>query len=147
LQEVQANEKESRYPSRTSPDPHVATHHRPSIIKYYLDNSDNLQCGQERPSCQRCSDVGVTCTGYRNEFDLMHRSEGEKTKLRALRPNINAAGSRISELSLSISPGKRESPTRYSNFMSPSVDQIGERSGRVIAACSPSPQPEPGLSK
>jgi hypothetical protein len=63
---------------RLSPDPKVATHHRSSIIKCYLDNSDNLQCGQERPSCQRCSDAGVICTGYRNEFDPMHRSEGEK---------------------------------------------------------------------
>jgi hypothetical protein len=76
---------------------------------------------------------------------MMHRSDGEETRLRALRPHISEVGLSISESSFSISPKNPESPARYSNFMSRSVDEIEESSRREIAACRTSPQLE--LSK
>ncbi|KAM5475410.1 hypothetical protein MauCBS54593_001098 [Microsporum audouinii] len=42
-----------------------------------------IKCDQTEPSCLQCTKGGRTCTGYRNQLDLMFRDETRKTAHKA----------------------------------------------------------------
>jgi hypothetical protein len=42
-----------------------------------------MKCDQRRPECSRCLRTKQQCVGYRNQVDLMFRSESNRTKEKA----------------------------------------------------------------
>jgi hypothetical protein len=51
---------------------------------------NRYQCDEGRPSCRRCNQGGVICTGYRDESSLIFRNENDKAARKSVRRRASA---------------------------------------------------------
>lgn len=62
-----------------------------------VDHGIALQCDETRPVCNQCIKSRRHCSGYRSDFDILHRDETQATAARAKKAAAKKAAKRAAE--------------------------------------------------